>query len=163
MAPVNLDSGGGLVNLVSVIVVVVCISLFLMLDLIPWDVVVVVDATTVVVVEVGPIICCTVTKASSLLSSQVIATVLVAVVGIGLTILLRVDNLPWDVVLVVPLILLVVLRGNLRDGVGGVIVRAVLFITVVGGILVCLGVGGCFSSVCPCLGHVSSVIVSLIS
>ena len=89
-----------------------------MLDLIPWDVVVVFDTTTVVVVEVGPIICCTVAKASSLLSSRVIATVLVAVVGIGLTILLRVDNLPWDVVLVVPLVSLIALRGNLRDGVG---------------------------------------------
>ena len=84
------------------------------------------------VVVVWPIICHTVAKASSLLSSQVIVTVLVAVVGVGITILLKVDNLPCDVVPIVSLVPFVVLRGSLRDGIGCVTVWAVLLIIVVG-------------------------------
>ena len=44
--------------------------------------------------DVDPINLLAVSKASCLLSSLVIATVLVAVVGVGLTTLLRVGNLP---------------------------------------------------------------------
>ena len=49
---------------------------------------------TATAVEVGPNNLLTVSIASSLPPSQVIAMVFVAVVGVGLTILLSVDNLP---------------------------------------------------------------------
>ena len=44
--------------------------------------------------DLDPIICLAVSSASCLLSCLVIATVLVVVVGVGLTTLLNVDNLP---------------------------------------------------------------------
>ena len=47
-----------------------------------------------VVVDMDPISCLVVSKASCQLSSLVIAIVLMAVVGIGLTTLLKVDILP---------------------------------------------------------------------
>ena len=49
---------------------------------------------TDVVVDMDPISCLAVSKASCQLSSLVIAIVLMAVVGIGLTTLLKVDILP---------------------------------------------------------------------
>ena len=79
---------------------------------------------------VGPIICHTVARASSLLSSWVIATVLVAVVG--LTILLKVDSLPCDIVPITSLVPVAVLRGNQGDGFGCMIVWAALLIIVMG-------------------------------
>ena len=56
--------------------------------------IVVFEVVTAVAVEVGPNNLLTVLIASSLPPSRVIATVLVAVVGVGLTILLSVDILP---------------------------------------------------------------------
>ena len=58
--------------------------------------------------------------------------VLVSVVGVGLTILLKVDSLPCDVVPIVSLVPYVVLRGSLGDGISLVIVWAVLLIIIVG-------------------------------
>ena len=89
--------------------------------------------------------------------------VLVDVVDVGLTILLKVDNLPCDIVPITSLSPFIVLRGNLRNGIGCVTVRAVLLIIIVDVVQVWLGVGGHFSSVCPCLGCVSSDMVSLAS
>ena len=77
-------------------------------------------------VEVVPNSLLTIAMASSLPPSQVMATVLVAVVGVGLTTLLRVDILPW---LFGSLILLVVCTRWLGEMVG-VIIWVVLSIIV---------------------------------
>ena len=74
-----------------------------------------------VVMEVGPNSLLTVSIASSLLPSRVIATVLIAVVGVGLTILLSVDILPQLFGLFCSLILLVVLTRWLGEMVGVIV------------------------------------------
>ena len=82
-----------------------------------------------VAVEVGPNNLLTVFIASSLPLSQVIATVLAAVVGVGLTILLSVDILPWLFGPLGTLISYVVPMRQL-DEIVGVVVRVILSIVV---------------------------------
>ena len=82
--------------------------------------------------DVDPISCLAVSSASCLLSSLVIATVLVVVVGIGLTALLKVDNLPRDGVLIVPTISVVGLGKESVDVNDLVMVGVIVLIVVIG-------------------------------
>ena len=113
-----------------------------------------------VAVEVGPNNL--VSIASSLPPSQVTATVPVAVVGVGLTILLSVDILPWLFGPLGLLILLVVPTRQL-DEIVGVIMQVILSIIVYVEGLVTLGIMGSFSLVCLCLGCVLLGVSSLAS
>ena len=94
VVPVTLNMVGGLDNLVSVIIGATCTVEVLTVKVTLDVLTLAFDVVIAVVVEVVPNSLLTVAIASSLPPSQVMATVLVSVVGVGQTILLRVDILP---------------------------------------------------------------------
>ena len=91
--PVTLDTVGGLDNLVSVIGGAACTVEVLTVRSTPGVPTLAFGIVIAVVVEVVPNTLLTVAIASSLPPSQVMATVLVVVVGVGLTILLLLKTL----------------------------------------------------------------------
>ena len=121
VVPVILDMVGGLDNLVSVIIGATCTIEVLTVRYTLGVLTLTFGVIIAVGVEVVPNSLLTIAMASSLPPSQVMATVLVAVVGVGLTTLLRVDILPWLFSSLGSLISLVVLTRQQSEIVGVIV------------------------------------------